>query len=492
MEDLAYRAWDGRTANDLPSWRCLRTDNFLATSAARRPAKEAIRFEGRSMTYGELDALAHRSASGLIELGIRPGDVVGVMAENSAEVFGLLYGIVRAGAAVLPLNPKYTRDEVDHQVRQAGAKVLVAPGHVEMEDVFAKGGDEPVEIEFDENLFFHKRFTSGTTGKPKMIATTHRAIALMHEQTARELSYVETDVALVAAPVAHAAFHLAAATIASGGTILLHRTFDPKTVWEECDRHGVTTTFMAPTMFAISLDSPGTGETLRQFFVTSASFPPALKAKVRKRFPQADIYECYGSTEVGLATLLRPSDPSDKQGSVGLPGWGYQVRVLDPDGQDCPPGEVGEIYTRGPSMSFGYIGEVEMRDGQAVDGWVSAGDLGSLDEDGYLYVADRRDDLIVSGGLNVYPAEVEDVLLRLEGVREVAVVGVPDETWGHVVVAAVCGDVAPEELDAHCRGVLARYKVPRRYEFVGELPKNLSGKILRRAIREDLAARATT
>ena len=488
--DLESQAWDGRAPGNLPHWRRLATDRFLQLAAARQPAKEAVRCDGRSVTYEEFDAMANRAANGLLAMGARPGDVIGVVADNDPEVFALLYGIARAGLTLLPMNPKYTAAEIQYQVEEAGARFVVAPKSVTVADVLARGHDAEPDVVWDENSFFQRRFTSGTTGKPKMLATTQRAIATMHQATARELLYSETDVALVMAPVAHAAFHIAAATILVGGTVVLERGFDARSMWEICDRNQITHTYLAPTMFALSMDSPGSGDSIKAFLSMSSIFPLALKERVWARFPNADLYDCYGSTEVGLATLLRPTDPRDKQATVGRVAFGYEMRVLDADGKDLPPDEVGEIYVRGPGMSFGYVGSQPMRPGQARDGFVSAGDLGSLDADGYLTVADRRDDLIVSGGLNVYPTEVEDVVLRAHGVTEVAVVGVPDETWGHLVVAVVIGGAGSEDLDRHCREHLARYKVPRRYVFRDELPRNLNGKVLRRSLRAELAASA--
>jgi long-chain acyl-CoA synthetase len=486
--ELSSRAWDLRAPDDPAPWRQGLPDRFLQLSAGRRPGKEAVRFAGRSITYAELDALANQTANGLLALGARPGDVIGVVAENDLDVFGLLYGIARAGMAVLPMNPKSTREDITAQMEETGAKLLVASGDLTVSDLAAKGHDGPPDVEGDESRFFHVRFTSGTTGRPKVIAATHRAIASLHESTARELRYCESDVALVSAPVAHAAFHIAASTILAGGTIVLEHDFDALHVWETCDRHQVTQAYLAPTMFALAMASPGSGASLKGLLALSAAFPLALKEKVWERFPNVEVFEAYGATELGLVTLLRPTDPASKQGSVGLPAFGFEVRVLDPEGRVVSPHEVGEVYVRGPAMSFGYVGTVPMRPDQARDGWVSAGDMGFMDEDGYLYIADRRDDLVVSGGLNVYPAEVEAVLLRAEGVDAVAVLGIPDDTWGHVVVAAVQGSATEEQLDAHCRAALARYKVPRRYVFLDELPRNENGKTLRRVLRDQLAA----
>jgi acyl-CoA synthetase (AMP-forming)/AMP-acid ligase II len=350
--------------------------------------------------------------------------------------------------------------------------------------VFAAGRDSDPEIDVDEDAFFHVRFTSGTTGKPKGIAATNRAITTMHLYVALELEYSPLDVALVNAPLAHASFHIAAGTVAVGGTIVLQRSFDPSTVWLACDEHRVTHAFMVPTMFALAVDQPGSGSSIRQFLSMASAFPLALKEKMAERFPQADLFEMYGATELGLCTVLRPEDSHAKGHTVGRPAFGYRVRVLDPDGAEVPAGEIGEIYVQGPSTCHGYVGSVPPSPTAVRDGWLSVGDLGSLDADGFLRVADRRSDLIISGGLNVYPAEVEDTLMRAAGVREVAVIGVPDPVWGQQVVAVLVGSADAEALTAHCRAALAGYKVPRRIEFVDELPKNATGKVLRRELRE--------
>jgi long-chain acyl-CoA synthetase len=476
-------SWGDRSPGNLEPWQKLRTDNWLSASAYSHPDKEAVRFEGRSLSYRELDRLASRAAHGIRNLGAREGDVVALMAENSPETFALMYGIARAGVAVLPLNPRYTAAEVEFQLADASAKFLVAKDAVPIEDVFACGSDDPCEYDFDENAFFHVRFTGGTTGRAKAVATTHRAMALGHLRWAREQSCTTCDVALVVAPLAHVAFHVAATFIVAGATIILKRSFDAASLWSDIEREGITHIFAVPTMLAMAMETPGTASSLRQLVVTATAFPPALRARFEARFPHVEIFETYGASDLAQCTMARPTDPPDKKGSVGRAAFGCSVRILDPHGHDMQPGEIGEIYARGATMSYGYVGSVGPMPMQSREGWVTVGDLGYRDNDGYVYVVDRRDDLIVSGGLNVYPSEVEDVLLAHPALSEAAVVAVSDEVWGHVVAAAVRTTATREELEAHCRARLAGYKIPRRWWFVEELPKSAANKVLRRVVR---------
>lgn len=480
----AVAGWDRAAGEPVPVARRLVPHRLLAVTAARVPNKEALRFEDRILTYAELDALANRAANGLLAKGARPGDAVAVLAGNEAETMALIYGLNRAGLSIVPLNPRNSADEIAFQIDDAKATAMVGGDGWSMSDVLAAGHDADPGIDVDEDAFFHTRFTSGTTGKPKCIATTNRSIANMHQLVAMELSYRATDVALVNAPLAHASFHIAAGTVAVGGTLVLQRGFDPRTVWEDCDRHGVTHVFMVPTMFAMAADQAGSGASIRQFLSMASAFPLALKEKLATRFPQAELFEMYGATELGLCTVLRPEDSLAKGHTVGQAGFGYRVRVLDENGADLPPGEIGEIYVQGPSTCHGFVGSVGPSPTAIRDGWLSVGDLGSLDADGFLAIADRRSDLIISGGLNVYPAEVEDAVLHVDGVREVAVIGLPHEVWGQQVVAVVVGDTTSEAIEAYCREHLSSYKVPRRIEFVDELPKSATGKVQRRDLRD--------
>lgn len=485
-----HRGWDQPAGTDgLPRWRRLLPAEVLSTTAMRNPDAIATRSAGGgAWTWAEIDSAADRTGNALLARGLRPGDVVGVRSGNEPETLALMYGILRAGLVQLPLNPRYTEAEVDHQVRRAEAAAVVGPGGLDLTELIAAGRDAPPDVDVQEHEPAHLRFSAGTTGRPKMFFFTNRALALLHQHIAAELRYQGDDVALVNAPLAHAAFHLAAAAVSVGATIMLQPQFQPATVWQECDEAGITQVFMVPTMLALALDSPGSGSTIRGIAVSASAFPEAIKSRIVARFPQADVTELYGASELGFVTALRGAEWAEHRGSVGLPRFGYRVRILGPDGSDLPTGEIGDIYVQGPAMSEGHIGEAPGAL-PVHDGWASAGDLGRLDAQGYLHIADRRSDLIISGGNNIYPAEVENVLLQVPGVREVAVIGLPDQVWGAKVVAVVvaAADVSAEVLDTHTTRQLARYKRPREYHFVQELPVSSTGKILRRVVRDQFA-----
>ena len=467
-----------------PPWRRLLVERILRLTARRTPNLPAVYFEDRVITWAELDALADRAADGLLKQGLAVGDVVALSATNSPETFAMMFGIPRANMVVVPINPLNTPTEVEFQLKEAGAKLVISEDGLSVREVIARGEQVVHESDVEETSPYWVRFTSGTTGLPRAFPNFQRNITLQALYMALDLGYRSDDVFLVTAPLAHAAFNFALAAVQVGAPVVLRNSFDPKSVWEECDTYGITQMFMVPTMLSASLDSPGEGHSIRTITVSGSALSPALRARAEARLPDAAIDEFYGTSELGALTVLRGYESEGREGSVGLPRFGAEVRILDDNGEPVPVGEVGTIYVQGPIMTSGFIGSVPPPENVARNGWITAGDMGRLDEDGYLYLADRRSDLILSGGMNVYPAEVENALIQVDGVREVVVVGIPDDHWGQKVTAVITGDVSEEVLDAHCRQVLAAYKIPRKYAFVGELPKSPAGKLLRRLVRE--------
>lgn len=321
---LRERSWTGKLPHEHSMFETLRIDTMLSSWALSQPDRPAIFFEGEVITYAELDAMINRAASGLLAHGVNIADIVAVEADNSPEVVALLYGLVRIGATTLPLNPRNSVSEKDFQVSDARALLRIGPGYVTVEEIMARGSEDPVEINFDENVFYHVRFTGGTTGVPRCVAATHRVIMINHERIAREMRYSNQDVALVVAPLPHVSFHIASATFMAGGAIALHRKFEGKNLWEACDRDGVTHAMLVPTMLGVALDLPDSPKTLKQILVTSAPFPPAMKIKARERLPNVEVYEIYGASDMAFVTCLRPTDPPEKYRSVGRPASGVR------------------------------------------------------------------------------------------------------------------------------------------------------------------------
>ena len=294
------------------------------------------------------------------------------------------------------------------------------------------------------------------------------------------------DRQMVVAPLAHAALQLALSQLMAGGAVVLRPGFDKASFWADCARFAITNVMVVPTMIASMLEIEGEAPDLRLLVSLGATLRPALKERLAACFPHVGLYEMYGASELGMVTCLRPDEQARKPKTVGRPGFGQEVAIFDDDGRPAPRGEIGTIYVRGPLAIAGYLGSQRPSPPPAhlaADGWMTTGDLGSLDKEGFLTISDRRADLILSGGMNVYPAEVEAALAAHPDVRDVAVIGAPDEKWGQRVTAYVVGRVDPAVLDAACRERLAGYKIPRAYFAVDALPTTSNGKVSRSLLR---------
>jgi long-chain acyl-CoA synthetase len=331
---------------------------------------------------------------------------------------------------------------------------------------------------------------------------SHRSRAVTFFGMAAEYGcYAPEDRFLAVAPLCHGAgFAFAAAALFFGGRCDLLAGFEPERLLERLSADAISGVFLVPTHFHAIF---GLGEAalsrhrapaLKAIISNASALPQSTKEKVVALWGEGLLHETYGSTEAGIVTNLRPSDQLRKQQSVGQPFVGTEVRLLDDDGNPVAPGEVGELFSRSPTLFSGYLGKPEETAAAVREGWFSAGDLARADEEGYYSIVDRKKDMIISGGLNIYPREVEEVLVAHPAVREVAVVGVPDPRWGESVVALVTpADGRPliaGELEGFCRERLAGYKLPRRWEAVDRLPRNAVGKILKTELRARLAERS--
>jgi long-chain acyl-CoA synthetase len=328
------------------------------------------------------------------------------------------------------------------------------------------------------------RFSSGTTGKA--MVSSQRTQLENYRLMIAMLDMRSGDVHLVTGPLGHAALHAGLPQLLVGGTVTLMGRFDKTCFWHDCADHGATNALMVPTMMSGALDHPGEAPRLRRILSTAATLAVGLKQRLADHFPHVGLVEAYSSSEFGYVAALMPDEQFHRSRPVGRPLPGQDVAIFDDAGLPCPAGEVGMIHVRSPELVTRHMGSVRPKSTRAEqrgEGWMTSGDLGYVDEDGYLFISDRRADLIVSGGLNVYPAEVEAVLTDVPGVREVAVVGIPDPHWGHRVVAYVDADADIDTMLALCAERLAKYKIPRAIHRVGPLPSTSSGKTSRMLTR---------
>ncbi len=486
----------------------------LERTVAERAGHPAIRMDDLVLTYSELREAAGRVTSLLSTLGVAAGDRVGIMLPNVPAFPMAFYGALGAGAVVVPMNPLLKSREVAYYLGDSGAKVLFAwysAGAEAAKGAAATGTrlvpvDEPDMNSLLAGLFaLHSMverqdgddavvlYTSGTTGQPKGAQLTHANLARNAELTASTLlGATPDDVVMGCLPLFHV-FGLTCglnATVVGGGTLTLLPRFDPGKALNIIERDQVTIFEGVPTMYAAMLNHPAAADadvsSLRTCVSGGAAMPVEILHGFEKTF-DCMILEGYGLSETSPVASFNHPDAERKPGSIGTPVVGVEMRVIGADGAELPPGEVGEIAIRGHNVMKGYWGRPEATAEAIPDGWFRTGDLARVDSDGYYFIVDRKKELIIRGGYNVYPREIEEVLYEHPGVAEVAVVGIPHDELGEEVGAAVAvkrdASVTPEELRAYVKDRVAAYKYPRHVWLVDELPKGPTGKILRREVR---------
>jgi long-chain acyl-CoA synthetase len=488
--------------------------SFLEHSAAAHPDHPAIRLDDFTLSYAELREAAGQLNTLLAAAGVQPGDRVGIMLPNVPAFPIAFYGALAAGAVVVPMNPLFKSREVGYYLSDSGAKVLIA-WHAVAGEAAKGAADAGTEVLVAETadlaglLAGHAPaagvssrgdaddavilYTSGTTGKPKGAQLTHANMTGNADVVARTLLQNGTDdVTMGCLPLFHV-FGLTCglnATVAAGGTLTLLPRFDGARALEIIARDAVTIFEGVPTMYAAMLHSPdgdpAQAATLRTCISGGASLPLEILREFEEKFGCV-ILEGYGLSETSPVASFNLPDTERKPGSIGVPVEGVQMRLVDDEGQPAADGAIGEIAIKGPNVMKGYLGKPEATAEAITDGWFRTGDLAKIDEDGYFYIVDRKKDLIIRGGYNVYPREIEEVLHEHPAVAEVAVIGMPHPDLGEEVGAAVAlkpgASATPDELRAFARDKVAAYKYPRRVWLVDELPKGPTGKILRREVK---------
>jgi long-chain acyl-CoA synthetase len=494
--------------------------HYLDIHAMMRSDKVALICGERRRTYAELNARARRVANALSKLGAKVGDRVAVMSHNSLETLEIAGGLSKLSAIGVLLNYRLREHEVAYILNDCQSKVVIAgptlvevvdkaraevPGEVVYvaigeaaptgwlgyEDLLASASEEvPVGA---GGLGSGMSYTSGTTGKPKGAYRPRGVPVNDIIRLIQAFEMTELDVHLLAGPYYHSApSFFVALHLLLGSTMVIQPKYDPVEALQLIERHKVTTTFMAPTLLQRLCEVPEEVfsrydiSSLRAIMLGGAPCPYALKVRAIKRFGEC-LWEFYGATETAIVTLLRPEDQLRKPGSCGKVGPGQEIRLLDAAGNEVPDGVPGELWARNPWLAE-YYNKPEATASNTRDGFFSVGDIAYRDAEGYYYICDRKIDMIISGGVNIYPAEVEAVLSAHPAVADVAVIGVPDEHWGESVKAVVelqpGASTTAEELIAFCGERLADYKKPRSVDFVAELPRNPAGKLLKNTIRK--------
>jgi long-chain acyl-CoA synthetase len=492
--------------------------SLLTASAERTPDAAAIRLGDAELSYAELDDRSARLATLLRERGVRQGDRVGVMLPNVPDFPVTYYGVLRAGGIVVPMNVLLKRREIAFYLEDSGAGLLLAwHGFAEeAREGATEAGAELVEVEpaaFAATLSELEPapgiaetaeddtavilYTSGTTGKPKGAELTHANLARNADVSSRTTCKIAGgDVVLGALPLFHSFGQTVAmnASLSVGACLTLVPKFDPGEALATMQRDRVTHFYGVPTMFGALLHHPKRESfdtaSLRTCITGGASMPVEVLRGFEDAFG-AVVLEGYGLSETSPVACSNHPDKERKPGSIGTPIEGVEMQVVDEDDRPVTRGEVGEIVIRGHNIMKGYWQRPEATEEAMRGGWFHSGDMARTDEDGYFFIVDRKKDLIIRGGYNVYPREVEEVLYEHPKIREAAVLGVPHDEWGEEIGAAVVlhdgEELSPEEVSAYVKDRIAAYKYPRVVWFIEDLPKGPTGKILKREIETPAA-----
>lgn len=485
-----------------------------ARRARKTPNRTALIHGERTTDYRTLHQRVTRLAHALRARGIRRGDRIAHLGPNHPAYLETLFAAGTLGAVFVPLNTRLAGPEIAYQLTDSGTRALVhAPAHAglvaelrdttdvrthveigeEYEQALASAPDEPIDepVTLDDLCII--MYTSGTTGRPKGAMLTHGNLTWNAVNVLVDHDLITDERALVSAPLFHTAGlnMLTLPVLLKGGTCVLVEAFDPETTLDLIERHRITFMFGVPTMFDQVARQPRWADadlsSLRILNCGGSPVPTPLIAVYQER--GLTFLQGYGMTEAAPGTLFLDAEHAvGRAGSAGVPHFFSDVRVVRPDLTPVDAGETGEVVVRGPHVMPGYWQLPAQTEAAFADGWFRSGDAARVDEDGYVYIVDRIKDLIISGGENVYPAEVEDLLLAHPGIAECAVIGVPDDRWGEVpravVVPAADADLDPREVLAALAGRLAKYKIPKSVVIADELPRTASGKLLKSRVRQ--------
>ncbi|CDO02844.1 Long-chain-fatty-acid--CoA ligase [Oceanobacillus picturae] len=502
--------------------------DLLERTKERNPDKNAIAYKGEWITYSELDNMVNQTANAFVNAGMKKGDHIVIMSKNSQDFVTAMFALARIGAVMIPVNYMLSRDDVSYILHHAEVMGLIAseeyavlldqaaqeltiqfrylidvpasqeglqPDWTTLSSARKDELTVPVLADLDDDDLAHVLYTSGTESRPKGVMLTHKSIISEYVSSIIDGKMEEKDIAIHALPLYHSAqlhvFLGPSIYIGSSGIILSQA--DPESLLRTIEEEGATQLFCPPTVWIALLRHPEFDNydlsTLEKCYYGAAIMPKEILKELAERLPNARFWNFYGQTEVApLATALQPEDQLRKLGSAGKPTLNVQTKIVGENGVEVARGEIGEIVHRTSHAMKGYLHDPEKTAEAFQDGWFHSGDLGTMDEEGYITIIDRKKDMINTGGVNVSSREVEESLYQMEGVSEVAVISIPDPYWIEAVTAIIVpkkgASLSEEEVMAFCRERLSTFKVPKQVEFTDVLPKNPSGKVLKRALRD--------
>ncbi len=497
--------------------------DLLRRTALRLPNKMALRGADTAWSYAEFHSLSARVARGFADLGLEFGDRVAVLARNSPIFACLRYALAARGLVLVPVNVMLGAEEIAFILRDCGAKVLcldrelasvgrsAAARNTEVATfVWMHEEDSPHDMQsfralasapaappatVDARALLQILYTSGTESLPKGVMLSHEAVISQYVSCLIDGEISASDVILHAMPLFHCAQLdvFLGPSIYVGGENIITADTRPESLLRLLDTHRITSFFAPPTVWISLLRSTlfdlADLSCLRKGYYGASIMPVAVLEEMQTRLPQTRLWNFYGQTEMApLATVLKPEDQLRKAGSAGRPTLNVETRVVNEEGLDVQIGDIGEIVHRSPHLLSGYFNNKERTSEAFIGGWFHSGDLARIDSEGYIYVVDRKKDVIKTGGENVSSREVEEAIYRLPGVAEVAVVAVADPVWIEAVTAVVVikdgAALNEEEVIAHCRASMAGFKAPKRVLFRDSLPKSAAGKLLKRELRD--------
>ena len=492
----------------------------------------ALMDKDRSFTYPAMNERVNQLAHSLMLAGLKKGDKVAVFLENCIEIVELFLATAKTGIIMVPINFRLAGPEVEYIVHNSDAKALfvqdmfadiIRPikdklthipadnfimvgeaeaGYREYEDFIRNADNHEPEVKVDAADTWILIYTSGTTGKPKGVIRSHESHIAYYLNCSVDFGFNEKDVCLNVMPLCHInSIFFTFTFLYIGGSAYIHPAigFKPEEILEIIEKHKITFISLIPTHYTLILNAPDEAKqrdvgSIRKLLCSSAPGRRSMKQAVMEFFSGVELYEAYGSTEGGIVTILKPEFQMTKLGSIGFEALGVDfIKILDPEGNEVPQGEIGELYSRGPTLFDEYYKLPEQTAESFKGGLFSAGDLARQDEDGFYHLVDRKKNMIITGGENVYPSEVEEVVGSHECVLDCAVIGLPDEKWGEKVTAVVVKkdglkpeDITEEMIKKCCRGNIATYKTPKEVIFIeeDEMPRTPTGKILHRKLRD--------